>query len=95
MLPALAIAVCTGEWSAALGFGVTMAVMLALGVPVSRIKPRRTDIFARDGLLTAGFSWIVVSLLGALPFLLSGAIPNYVNCVFETVSGFTTTAPPS
>jgi len=41
--------------------------------------------------VTVGLAWIFVSLLGALPFLLSGAIPNYIDCVFETVSGFTTT----
>ena len=46
---------------------------------------------AREGLVCVGFSWIVLSLLGCIPFVISGAIPNYVDAFFEIVSGFTTT----
>ena len=46
---------------------------------------------AREGLVCAGFSWMVLSLLGALPFVFSGAIPRYIDALFEIVSGFTTT----
>ena len=46
---------------------------------------------AREGFVLVAVGWILVSLLGALPFLFSGAIPSYVDCLFETVSGFTTT----
>ena len=91
LLPALVIALCCGENSAVLGFAVAMAVMLALGLPLSLRKPKRTDIFAREGLITVGLAWLSVSLLGALPFCISGAIPNYIDCFFETASGFTTT----
>ena len=48
-------------------------------------------MYARDGFVVVAMTWFLISLLGALPFWISGAIPNYVDCVFETVSGFTTT----
>ena len=91
LLPALVISACCGEWSAVLGFAVSAAAMLAFGLPLTRLKPKRTDVFARDGMIAAGLAWLIVSLLGALPFLISGAIPGYIDCIFETVSGFTTT----
>ena len=49
------------------------------------------NFYAREGFVTVGLVWISMSLLGALPFVLSGDIPNYLDAVFETVSGFTTT----
>ncbi len=91
MLPALIICFACGERSGGIALAVSMAIGVALGGPLTRLRPKRPDIFARDGLVTVGLAWIFVSLLGALPFLLSGAIPNYIDCVFETVSGFTTT----
>lgn len=49
------------------------------------------NFYAREGFVTVGLVWISMSLLGAQPFVLSGDIPNYLDAVFETVSGFTTT----
>lgn len=49
------------------------------------------NFYAREGFVTVGLVWISMSLLGALPFVLSGDIPNYLDAVFETVSSFTTT----
>ncbi len=72
-------------------FAVMIAFLLALGLTLVTNRPRNTAIFARDGLVTVALSWILLSLFGALPFYLSGAIPNYIDAVFETVSGFTTT----
>ena len=46
---------------------------------------------AREGLVCVGLSWIAMSVLGCLPFVFSGAIPSYVDALFEMVSGFTTT----
>ncbi len=91
MLPALILSLCLREWDGARSFAVSVAACAALGLLFAMMKPKRKDIFAREGLVTVGLAWIFVSLLGALPFLLSGAIPNYLDCVFETVSGFTTT----
>ena len=91
MLPALLISIFGGESASALAFALTMAVMLAVALPIMLKKPLRRDFHAREGLVTVGLAWIVVSMLGALPFCISGAIPNYIDCVFETISGFTTT----
>lgn len=74
-----------------LNFMITIAVTAAIGFLLSRSKPRTTALFARDGYVIVGLGWILLSLLGALPFVLSGSIPNYIDAVFETVSGFTTT----
>ena len=91
MLPALLIALLRGEGGAALGIALSMLACLAFGLPLGLQRPKRSDFFARDGLVTVGLAWIVVSLLGALPFFISGAIPNFFDCFFETASGFTTT----
>nr|WP_291708342.1 potassium transporter TrkG [Clostridium sp.] len=48
-------------------------------------------MYAKEGFLTVGLTWIVISALGALPFVISGAIPSFIDAFFETVSGFTTT----
>ena len=56
-----------------------------------RRKPQNRVFYLRDGFIVTAFSWIVISVMGALPFLLTGAIANPIDAVFETVSGFTTT----
>lgn len=56
-----------------------------------KIKVRQKAIFAKEGFVIVSLSWIVMSLIGALPLTLSGAIPSYVDALFEIVSGFTTT----
>lgn len=55
------------------------------------VKPRSRSLFAREGFLAVSLAWILVSLAGAVPFVLDGAIPSYIDALFETVSGFTTT----
>jgi len=52
---------------------------------------RRKDVSKRDGFLIVALGWVSMSLLGCLPFIFSGSIPNLVNAIFETVSGFSTT----
>lgn len=91
MVPALVISLCLRENTGVVGFVVAILACAAVGLPMAFLKAKRTDIYAREGLVTVGLTWLLVSLLGALPFLISGAIPNYIDCVFETASGFTTT----
>ena len=62
-----------------------------LGLALSRLRPRTTAIYARDGFVIVGVGWILLSLLGALPYSLSGALPTYVDALFESASGLTTT----
>ena len=54
-------------------------------------KSKRLDFYAKEGFVTVALSWIVISIFGSLPFIISGAIPNFIDALFETVSGFTTT----
>ena len=54
-------------------------------------KPKNTMLYAKDGFVIVSLSWIMLSLFGCLPFVISGTIPNFVDALFETVSGFTTT----
>ena len=70
---------------------ITAAVLAVAGLAMTRIKPTNKTIYSRDGFVIVSLGWIFLSLFGAVPFFLSGEIPNYLDAVFETVSGFTTT----
>ncbi|MBE6142420.1 MAG: TrkH family potassium uptake protein [Erysipelotrichaceae bacterium] len=72
-------------------FALTISILMVVGTLLIMIKPKNKRMFVREGFVIVGLAWIVLSLFGALPFTLSGEIPNYINAVFETVSGFTTT----
>ena len=92
MVPALIISACYGEMLSVQGFLLTIAVMLAVeGVLWLLCKSAPNALNAKEGLVCVGISWIVMSLLGCLPFVLSGAIPHYIDALFEIISGFTTT----
>lgn len=72
-------------------FFVTIAVCFAIGTAMLFRKPENKRIYGREGFVVVALSWIMMSVFGALPFYLSGAIDGIMNCLFETVSGFTTT----
>lgn len=72
-------------------FLITIAILLVFGIAFTRVKPDSKTIYSRDGFVIVSLGWILLSLFGAFPFFLSGEIPNYVDAVFESVSGFTTT----
>lgn len=74
-----------------LPFIVPMAAALGLGFLCSFKKPKNSRFLARDGFVSVGLSWIIISLIGCIPYILSGAIPGFVDAFFETVSGFSTT----
>ena len=67
------------------------AVCFILGAVLSHKKPVNKNLFIKEGFVTVAASWVVMSLFGAIPFVLTGDIPNYVDALFETISGFTTT----
>ena len=75
----------------ALPFAVTILLTAAAGGVLLLFKPRMRELYAREGFVCVGLSWLVMSLLGCVPFLISGDIPSFVDAFFETVSGFTTT----
>ena len=72
-------------------FIIAIAATAAAGGLLRAIPVRTHEIFTRDGFAAVGLAWILMGLFGALPFVLSGDIPNYIDAVFETVSGLTTT----
>lgn len=77
-----------GNWHS---FVTTIAILAAVGVLLNSVKPTSKQMFVREGFIIVGAAWILLSLFGCLPFLISGEIPNFFNAFFETVSGFTTT----
>ena len=85
----LAVALLYGE--SVKPFFLTIVLLLLLGLITGIRQPKRTALYARDGLAVVALAWIAVSAFGAIPFVLSGDIPSYVDAFFETVSGFTTT----
>ena len=91
-LPALGIAWFSGEAAALKGFGCALAISLGAFCLLYLLCRRENGRFGpREGLVCVAFSWVVMSLLGCLPFLFSGAIPKFIDAFFEIVSGFTTT----
>ncbi len=73
-------------------FLISAGIALFLGLIANLVsKPKTKVIYAREGFIIVSLSWIMLSLIGALPFFISGQIPNYIDAVFESVSGFTTT----
>ena len=88
ILPTVA-GLCYGE--GVTHFLITMALSGVLGFLLAQVKPYSDVIYAKDGFVVVSLGWVLMSLIGALPFVLSGDIPNYINALFETVSGFTTT----
>ena len=69
----------------------TIAIAGALGLLMTRVKARDTKLCPKDGFAIVGLGWILMSAFGALPFVFSGDIPNFIDAMFETASGFTTT----
>lgn len=69
----------------------TVAACLCVGLFLVRKRPQNTTLYSREGFLIVAYSWILLSLFGCMPFYLSREIPSFINALFETVSGFTTT----
>lgn len=90
LLPALT-SLIYGEWSVMGAFLLTAAVSALVGFLLSRIKPRSKVFYMREGFTATALCWILISVVGAVPFVLTGCAPNPVDALFETVSGFTTT----
>ena len=90
MLPSLLVSLIYPESDAA-AFAAAIALTTAAGFLLSRLKSSAGGIYARDGFAIVALGWILLSAFGALPFLLSGAIPRVEDALFETISGFTTT----
>lgn len=90
MLPSLLVAFLYRQGDAT-SFIVSILIVAAVGFGLQRIKAKTSSIYARDGFAIVALAWLLVSVFGALPFVLSGAIPSFIDAIFESVSGFSTT----
>lgn len=89
LIPALVSVIYKEDgWKA---FLITSVILSVLYLIFGRKKPEDSTIYGKDGFIIIACAWILWSLFGALPFWISGSIPSYVDALFETVSGFTTT----
>ncbi len=70
---------------------IPISISLVIGVPLFFIKTKDKSIYAKEGFVIVSLAWIFMSVFGAIPFVLNGALPNFVDALFESVSGFTTT----
>ena len=89
ILPCI-VALCYGEREG-LGFLYVLIGCAIVGTIIILRKPKDMRFYLREGFVTTALSWIILSVLGALPFVLNEDIPNFNNALFETISGFTTT----
>ena len=90
MLVPLITGICYGEQETVY-FALTIVLCASIGGLCVWNKPKDSVLYARDGFVIVAFSWIALSLFGAVPFFISGAIPSYLDALFETISGFSTT----
>ena len=80
------------EYGVATAFAITAAGTLAIGLPLTFfLKPKEQYLYAKEGIMVTSLAWIVMSLVGAVPFVICREIPSFVDALFEIVSGFTTT----
>lgn len=90
LLPCM-VSIYYGEKDSALCFFITALAVAIIATPFSIIKPKNKELHAREGLVIVALFWVIYPILGALPFYISGEIPNFIDAVFESISGFTTT----
>jgi len=90
MLPSLLVSLIYGQGDAT-AFVISIIICLTVGYVLYRIPIKNRNFYARDGYAIVSLGWIAISLFGAVPFVISGAIPSFIDAFFETTSGFTTT----
>ncbi len=91
LLPAI-VSLVYGEFSTLWAFLITIGISLVAGLIIRIIsKPGTRVIYAKEGFAIVTYAWLIMAAIGALPFVIEGAIPSYIDAFFEVVSGFTTT----
>ena len=75
----------------ALAFAIPIAILVMLGLVLQLPKPKREGLYQKEGFALVALVWLTMAVFGALPFVISGDIPNYIDALFEITSGFTTT----
>ena len=72
-------------------FIVPMVLLWTLGIILQHFKPERKGLYQKEAFATVAFAWIIMTLFAAIPYIINREIPNYIDAVFEMMSGFTTT----
>ena len=92
MIIPLIVSLIYRETKVAVSFVITIGIALIVGGALYYFfRTSNKLMFAKEGFVIVAFGWLIMSAIGALPFVISGDIPSYVDAFFETVSGFTTT----
>lgn len=92
MLAPLFISLIYGEGlQNALAFLIPICALAILGFLMQRVKPKRRSLYQKEGFALVALVWIVMTVFGAVPFVVTGDVPNYIDACFEIMSGFTTT----
>jgi trk system potassium uptake protein TrkH len=87
----LLTAIASAEGAAALAILISIVITAVAGGLLLIAKPKNKKLYAKEGFTIVALSWIFLSIFGSLPFIISGSIPNFVDALFETASGFSTT----
>lgn len=74
-----------------IGFLVPIILLVGIGFLLQLLKPKRNNFYQKEGFALTALVWIIMTLFGAIPFVISGDVPNYIDACFEIMSGFTTT----
>lgn len=90
LLPCL-VGVIYKEYHDSLIYFILSIICTVIGIVLRQIKTKNTTFFAKEGFVAVSLSWIILSITGALPFVLNGDIPSFTNALFEIISGYTTT----
>lgn len=80
-----------GEWPFLIYYVGCAVAYVLLGFLISMKKPKNMTVFIKDGCVATALSWVILSIAGCIPFVLTGEIPSFTDAVFETASGFSTT----
>ena len=92
MLAPLAVSFCYREsLTHKLAFAIPIVILALGGMLLQLLKPKRNTLYQKEGFALTALSWVIMALFGAIPFVISRDIPNYVDACFEIISGFTTT----
>lgn len=79
------------DWQHILSFIIPIVLLMGLGALLQIPKPKRNNLYQKEGFALTSLVWVIMAVFGAIPFVINGDIPNYVDALFEIMSGFTTT----
>ena len=83
LLPVI-VGLLYGDNTATIAFLITAVISFIVGKFISLKRPIQYELYMREGFATVAFGWLTLSIFGALPFVISGDIPNYIDALFET-----------